>query len=131
MKLLASTIAGAKAATAARKTIGGRIPQPVNTDGRTPALWADCTAYVVDDDPAATVDDQDLIAAIDAAPSKLRPTDDTPAKIKARLSVEIAKAKADREAGKPIGREKERIIGPVDLPPKGGPLNARPIVADR
>lgn len=131
MKLLASTIAGAKAAAAVRKTIGGRIPQPVDTDGQTPALWADCTAYIVDDDSKATVDDQDLIAAIDANPAKLRPTDDTAAKIKARLAAEVAKAKADRQAGKPVGREKERIIGPVDLPPKGGPLNARPIVADR
>lgn len=104
MKLLAATITGAKTATRARPAIGGRIPQPVDPDGHTPALWADCTAYVVDDDPAATVDDQDLIAAIAVAPDKIRPTDDTPAKIKARLAAEVAKAKADREAGKPVAR---------------------------
>lgn len=104
MKLLSPTLEGAKAAVRARKSIGGRIPHPVDRDGRTPALWSDCTAYVVDDDPTATVDDQDLIAAIAAAPGKLRPADDTPAKIKARLAVEIAKAKTDREAGKQIGR---------------------------
>jgi len=104
VKLFAPTIDGAKAAVRARKTIGGRIPQPVDTNGRTPALWADCTAYVVDDDPAATVDDQDLIAAIAAAPGKLRPADDTPAKIKVRLAAELAKAKTDRETGKQISR---------------------------
>ena len=104
MKLLASTVEGAKAAVRARKTIGGRIPQPVDTNGRTPALWADCTAYVVDDDPAATVDDQDLITAVAAAPGKLRPADDTPAKIKVRLAAELAKAKTDRETGKQISR---------------------------
>ena len=122
MKLLAATIAGAKAATAARKTIGSRIPQPVNSDGRTPALWADCVAYVVDDDPAATVDDQDLIAAIDASPGKLRPTDDTPAKIKARLAAELTTAKADREAGKPVGREKP--AAKVEQPVRGGAVRA-------
>lgn len=118
MKLLATTITGAKAATAARKTIGGRIPQPVNTDGQTPALWADCTAYVVDDDPAATVDDQDLIVAIAAAPGKIRPADDTPAKIKARLAAELAKAKADREAGKPVGRDKPEPAGGAVTAPR-------------
>jgi len=122
MKLLATTVAGAKAATAARKTIGGRLPQPVSTDGTTPALWADCVAYVVDDDPAATVDDQDLIAAIDANPGKLRPADDTPAKIRARLAVELAKAKADREAGKPIGREKP--ADKTEQPVRGGAVRA-------
>lgn len=122
MKLLASTVTGAKAASTARKTIGGRLPQPVGSDGNTPALWADCTAYVVDDDPNATVDDQDLIAAIDAAPGKIRPTDDTPAKIKARLAAELAKAKADREAGKPIGREKP--AEKVDQPVRGGGTKA-------
>lgn len=106
MKLLAPTIEAAKTATRARKTIGSRLPQPVDSDGRAPALWADCVAHVVDDDPAATVDDQDLIVAIAAAPGKIRPADDTAAKIKARLAVEVAKAKADREAGKPIGRDK-------------------------
>lgn len=97
MKLLASTIAGAKAAATARKAIGGRIPQPVDSDGATPALWADCTAYVVDDDPTATEDDQDVLTAIAAAPRKLTPADDTWAKAKTRLATEVAKAKADRE----------------------------------
>lgn len=106
MKLLAPTVDGAKAAVRARKTIGGRIPQPVDQSGATPALWADCTAYVVDDDPAATVDDQDLIAAVAAGKAKLRPADDTPAKVRARLGPELAKAKTDREAGKRIGRDK-------------------------
>ncbi len=118
----ATTVAGAKAATAVRRTIGGRIPQPVDTDGRTPALWADCTAYIVDEDDKATVDDQDLIAAIDAAPGKLRPTDDNPAKIKARLAAEVAKAKADREAGKPVGREKP--AAKVEQPVRGGAVRA-------
>ena len=106
MKLFAPTIDGAKAAVRARKTIGGRIPQPVDDTGRTPALWADCTAYVVDDDPKATVDDQDLIAAVAAGKAKLRPADDSPAKVRARLGPELAKAKTDREAGKRIGRDK-------------------------
>lgn len=106
MKLLAPTVEAAKTATRARKTIGSRLPQPVDSDGRAPALWADCVAYIVDDDPAATVDDQDLIVAIAAAPGKIRPADDTAAKMRARLGVELAKAKADREAGKPVGREK-------------------------
>lgn len=118
MKLLSPTIEGAKAAVQARKSIGARIPQPVDRDGRTPALWADCIAYVVDDDPAATVDDQDLVAAVAAAPGKLRPADDTPAKIKARLSAELAKAKTDREAGKPVGRDKPADRG--DEQPVGG-----------
>lgn len=122
MKLLAPTIEAAKTATRARKTIGGRIPQPVGTDGRTPALWADCVAYVVDDDPAATVDDQDLIVAIAAAPGKIRPADDTAAKIKARLAAEFTKAKADREAGKPVGREKP--ADKADQPVRGGAARA-------
>lgn len=117
MKLLAPTVQAAKTATKARKTIGSRLPQPVDNDGRAPALWADCVAYVVDDDPAATVDDQDLIVAIAAAPGKIRPADDTAAKIRARLTVEVAKAKADREAGKPVGREKPEK---VDQPVRGG-----------
>lgn len=122
MKLLASTVTGAKAAATARRTIGGRLPQPVGTDGRTPALWADCVAYVVDDDPAATVDDQDLIVAIAAAPGKIRPADDTAAKIKARLAAEFTKAKADREAGKPVGREKP--AAKVEQPVRGGAVRA-------
>lgn len=117
MKLLSPTIEAAKIATRARKTIGGRIPQPVGPDGHTPALWADCTAYIVDDDPTATVDDQDLIVAIAAAPGKIRPADDTAAKIKARLAAELAKAKADREAGKPVGRDKPEK---ADEPVRGG-----------
>lgn len=117
MKLLAATITDAKAAARARPAIGARTPQPVDRDGRTPALWADCTAYVVDDDPKATVDDQDLIVAVAAGSGKLRPADDTPAKIKARLAVELAKAKADREAGKPVGRDKPVK---VDEPVRGG-----------
>ena len=117
MKLLSPTIEAAKTATKARKTIGGRIPQPVDLGGRTPALWADCVAYVVDDDPAATVDDQDLIVAIAAGSSKLRPADDTSAKIKARLAAEVAKAKAAREAGKPVGRDKP---AKADEPVRGG-----------
>jgi len=104
VKLLSPTLDGAKAAARARRSIGNRTPQPVDSNGRTPALWADCTAYIVDDDPAATVDDQDLIAAIAAAPGKLRPADDTPAKIKVRLAAELAKAKTDRETGKQISR---------------------------
>ena len=106
MKLLASTVEGAKAAVRARKTIGGRIPQPVDDTGRTPALWSDCTAYVVDDDPAATVDDQDLIAAVAAGKAKLRPADDSPTKMRARLGPKLAKAKTNREAGKRIKRDK-------------------------
>ena len=106
MKLHTATLEDARNARRARPQIGKRIPQPVDDTGRTPALWADCTAYVVDDDPAATVDDQDLVAAIAAAPGKLRPADDTPAKVRARLGPELAKAKTDREAGKRIGRDK-------------------------
>lgn len=111
MKLLSPTLGGAKAAARARRSIGSRIPQPVDSNGATPALWADCTAYIVDDDPKATVDDQDLITAIAAAPGKLRPADDTPAKIRARLAADITKAKADREAGRPPGRDKPAAGG--------------------
>lgn len=118
MKLLSPTLDGAKAAARARRSIGNRTPQPVDSNGRTPALWADCTAYIVDDDPAATVDDQDLIAAVAANPGKLRAADDTPAKVRARLGPELAKAKTDREAGKRIGRDKP--TGRGDEPGKGG-----------
>ena len=123
MKLLAPTVEAAKTATRARKTIGSRLPQPVDSDGRAPALWADCVAYVVDDDPTATVDDQDLIVAIAAASGKIRPADDTAAKIKARLAAEVAKAKADREAGKPVGRDKPEK---VDQPLRGGGATRAP-----
>ncbi len=118
MKLHAATLEDARTARRARPQIGKRIPQPVDDTGRTPALWSDCTAYVVDDDPAATVDDQDLIVAIAAAPGKLRPADDTPAKIKVRLAAELAKAKTDRETGKQISRDKP--VGRGDEPGKGG-----------
>lgn len=117
MKLLAATITDATAARRARPKIGQRIPQPVDDTGATPRLWADCTTYVVDDDPAATVDDQDLIAAAAAGAGKLRPADDTPAKVKARLAAEVAKAKSDREAGKKIGRDKPK---PQEDQPGGG-----------
>lgn len=106
MKLLSPSIEGATAALQVRKSIGGRTPQPVGEGADTPALWSDCVAYVVDDDPAATVDDQDLIVAIAAAPGKLRPADGTPAKARARLAAEIAQARSDREAGKQVGRGK-------------------------
>lgn len=106
MKLLAATIEDARNGRRARPAIGARIPQPVDSTGRAPALWSDCVAYIVDDDPAATVDDQDLITAAAAGADKLRPADDTPAKVRARLTAEVAQAKADREAGKKIGREK-------------------------
>lgn len=111
MKLHTATLEDARNARRARPQIGKRIPQPVDDTGRTPALWADCTAYLVDDDPAATVDDQDLITAVAAAPGKLRPADDTPAKIRARLAAELTKAKADREAGRPPGRDKPAAGG--------------------
>ena len=106
MKLLAATITDTAAARRARPNIGKRIPQPVDDTGTTPRLWSDCTAYVIDDDPAATTDDQDLITAAAAGAGKLRPADDTPAKVRARLAAEVAKAKTDREAGKKIGRDK-------------------------
>jgi hypothetical protein len=106
VKLLAASIDDARNGRRARPAIGARIPQPVDENGRTPTLWADCTAYVVDDDPAATVDDQDLIAAAAAGAGKLRAGDDTPAKVRARLTAEVAKAKTDREGGKKIGRTK-------------------------
>lgn len=127
MKLLSATIEDARNGRRARPAIGARIPQPVDSNGRTPALWSDCVAYIVDDDPAATVDDQDLIAAAAAGAAKLRPTDDTAAKIRARLAAELTKAKADREAGKPI--ERLSAAGKDDGPiGKGGILDARPIV---
>ena len=121
MKLLAATITDATAARRARPKIGQRIPQPVDDTGTTPALWSDCTNYIVDDDPAATVDDQDLIAAAAAGAAKLRPADDTPAKVRARLAAEVAKAKTDREAGKKIGRDKPT---PPAEPAGGGKTKA-------
>ena len=106
MKLYAASIDDARNGRRARPAIGARVPQPVDETGATPALWSECVAYVVDDDPKATVDDQDLITAAAAGVAKLRPTDDTPAKVKARLAAEVAKAKADRESGKKIERPK-------------------------
>ena len=46
------------------------------------------------------------ITAAAAGVAKLRPADDTPAKVKARLAAEVAKAKTDRESGKKIERPK-------------------------
>lgn len=106
MKLYAASIDDARNGSRARPAIGARVPQPVDETGATPTLWSECVAYVVDDDPAATVDDQDLIAAAAAGAGKLRAGDDTPAKVRARLTAELAKAKADREGGKKIGRTK-------------------------
>jgi len=124
VKLHAATIEDARNARRARPTIGQRIPQPVDQQGATPALWSDCVAYVVDDDPAATADDQDLIAAVAAAPGKLRPADGNPAKIRARLAAEIAKAKSDREAGKKIGRDKPKDRDAEDPKSGGGKTKA-------
>ena len=118
MRLHTATLEDARNARRARPQIGKRIPQPVDDTGHTPALWSDCTAYVVDDDPTATDDDQDLVAAVAANPGKLRADDDTPAKIKTRLAADITKAKGDREAGKRIGRDKP--AGRGDEPGKGG-----------
>ncbi len=85
MKLHTATLEDARNARRARPQIGKRIPQPV--------------------------DDQDLITAVAAAPGKLRPADDTPAKIRARLAAELTKAKAAREAGRPPGRDKPAAGG--------------------
>ena len=106
MKLYTASIDDARNGRRARPAIGARVPQPVDETGATPTLWSECVAYVVDDDPKATVDDQDLITAAAAGVAKLRPTDDTPAKVKARLAAEVAKAKTDRESGKKIERPK-------------------------
>ena len=106
MKLLAPTLEAAQLARRARPAIDSRRPQPVDDNGATPLLWSDCTAYVIDDAPDITTDDQDLVVAIAAAPGKIKAADNTPAKIKAKLTAELAKAKTDREAGKGPGRPK-------------------------
>ena len=106
MKLLSPTLEAAQIARKARPAIDSRRPQPVDDDGATPLLWSDCTAYVIDDAPDITTDDQDLIVAIAAAPGKIKAADNTQAKIKAKLTGELAKAKTDREAGKKPGRTK-------------------------
>ena len=103
-KLLAPTLESAKIAARLRKSVGGRLPQPVDADGNTPRLWSACTAYVVDEADDITADDQDLVVAIATAPGKVRAQDGTAAKVKARLTAELAKAKTDREAGKKPGR---------------------------
>lgn len=103
MKLISPTLEAAKLARKARPQIGSRVPQPVDDDGDTPALWSDCTGYVIDDALDITTDDQDLIVAIAAAPGKIKAADNTPAKIKAKLTGELAKAKTDRESGKKPG----------------------------
>lgn len=112
MKVIAPTLVAHRAAKAA-KVYSGQ-PRPVDTNGATPHLWASCVGYEIDD-PAATVDTQDLVSAIAAAPGKVRPQDDTPAKVKARLAAEVAKAKADREAGvkpgRPVGEIKKQRGG--------------------
>jgi len=104
VKLYAPTLEAAQLARRARPPINGRQPQPIDGNGNTPRLWADCTAWIIDDAPDVTVDDQDLVMAIASAPGKLRAGDDTPAKIRAKLAAELAKAKAGREAGKKPGR---------------------------
>lgn len=100
MKLTSRSIEAARiVATRVRAKVGKRLPQPVDDSGSTPALWSDCTGWVVDDGVDLTPDDQDLIDAIAAAPQKLSASDNSAAKVKAKLAVEIAKAKADREGG--------------------------------
>ena len=106
MKLISPTLEAAKLARKARPQIDTRVPQPVDDNGDTPPLWGDCTGYVIDDAPDITTDDQDLIVAIAAAPGKIKAADNTPAKIKAKLTGELAKAKTDREGGKKPGRSK-------------------------
>ncbi len=106
MKLHTATLEDARNARRARPQIGKRIPQPVDSNGRTPALWADCTAYVVDDDPAATVDDQDLIAAVAASARHPSPSCRRhPRPRSGPVAADLAKAKGDREAGKKISRD--------------------------
>lgn len=106
MKLVSPTLEGAKIARRARPQIEAHLPLPVNDNGDTPALWSECTGYVIDDAPDVTTDDQDLVVAIAAAPGKVKAADNTPAKIRAKLTAELVKAKADREAGKKPGRPK-------------------------
>lgn len=106
MKLLAPTLEAAQLARRARPAIDTQRPQPVDDNGDTPLLWSDCTAWVIDDAPDVTTDDQDLVVAIAASPGKIKAADNTPAKIKAKLTGELAKAKTDREGGKKPGRVK-------------------------
>lgn len=106
MKLVSPTIEAARLVRRARPQIDARLPQPIDENGDTPPLWADCTGYVIDDAPDITTDDQDLVVAIAASPGKIKAADNTAAKIKAKLTTELAKAKTDREAGKGPGRVK-------------------------
>lgn len=99
MKLISSSIEAARLLAAkVRGKVGQRLPQPVAADGGTPRLWSDCTGWVVDEGVDITVDDQDLVDAIAAAPKKLTNAEDTPAKVRAKLAAEIAAAKAARES---------------------------------
>lgn len=90
------TVQAAKIAARAMPEIG--LPMPVARDGSTPARWADCVKYVLADAPTLTVDDVDLVNAIEKAPEKVRPGDTTKEQLKTRLATEYAEAKAEREA---------------------------------
>lgn len=114
MKILAPSLTAHRTAKAAGVITG--TPRPVDADGNTPALWGACVGYEVDD-PAAGVDEQDLVTAIDEGErtGKLRAQDrGDKAKLTARLTAEKAKAKADRQAGKKPGRPVK-----ADAKPKG------------
>lgn len=102
MKILAPTLAAYRIARTVQ-AVAGNAPRPVDAIGVTPRMWGHCVGYEIDD-PTATADTQDLVIAISAAPNKVRAQDNTPAKARARLTAELAQAKADREAGKKPGR---------------------------
>ena len=76
MKLYAASIDDARNGRRARPPSAPASPTG-RRNRRHPTLWSECVAYVVDDDPKATVDDQDLITAVAAGVAKLRPADDT------------------------------------------------------
>lgn len=107
-KLLCPTLEGVVVGKKLRASIEQRLPQPVDDSGSTPFLWSDCTAYVADEADDITDDEQDVLVAVAASPKKVRNTDDSPAKLKARLSTEVSKAKADREGGKKPSRQKNK-----------------------
>jgi hypothetical protein len=101
MKLTVPSIRAYRTALGA-KAVPAIVLRPVNADGETPLLWADCVGYEAEHD-SATADDQDLLVAIEAGErsGKIRQQDrGDKVKLAQRLATERDNAKKDREGGK-------------------------------
>jgi hypothetical protein len=112
-KQKAPGIAAIKTAKDANIIVGGF--RPVDENGETPALWAHCVGYELDD-PTATVDTQDLLEAIQAGEKskKLKDSDKRDkSKLETALTVEKKKAKDDREKGPKVTPDKVKVDDPL------------------